>query len=306
MPHVPEGGWGPMPHINTAIHAIHPKHGTSHVVTGFLTHHPNGHKTFEVDNLAKVDDHSTLKAHDLYHHLMKHHKMAIMSSDTQSEGGQKVWKSLAKKKDVHVHGWHDEHPVNLNPKDPHETHVPQHHNDYMFWDKHDNDENEPEHTIAHTKLVAHIKEQLRAKRADSYSLTEETDPNTCVVHSVSHATGVHYDTVMQHAKAHWTPEHGIGYNKVHTHILPALGYKSKPFHSKPTKEKVFYPRTVGRLKQIADKNKSYLITMRGAIDPDSKRQAGHMMAIHQGRFLNPGNTNLKNYTLDSVHEIEKS
>lgn len=63
------------------------------------------------------------KAHELYHHMIKHGHVKALVGYSHSEGGQKVWQRLAKKKNVTVHGWLRGKPVNLDPQDPEETHA---------------------------------------------------------------------------------------------------------------------------------------------------------------------------------------
>ena len=86
---------------------------------------------------------NTLKAHDFYHHLLKHHLTAL-ATDTQSEGGKGVWEKLAKKPGVKIHGWSKGKPVNVKFGED-ETHAKA--GDYI----------ENGQDIRRMELVAHIK-----------------------------------------------------------------------------------------------------------------------------------------------------
>lgn len=66
-------------------------------------------------------DNSTVKAHDVYHHLIKQGK-TLASDSKQSEGGKRIWQKLAKTRGVNVHGWHKGKAVNVKMGDD-ETHT---------------------------------------------------------------------------------------------------------------------------------------------------------------------------------------
>jgi hypothetical protein len=66
-------------------------------------------------------DQSTVKAHDVYHHLIKQGK-TLASDSKQSEGGKRIWQKLAKIRGVNVHGWHKGKAVNVKMGDD-ETHT---------------------------------------------------------------------------------------------------------------------------------------------------------------------------------------
>lgn len=59
---------------------------------------------------------SPLKAHDIYHHIMKHHGVSFVGTE-QTEGGRRVWQKLGKMPGVSVHGWKDGQPVNTDAED---------------------------------------------------------------------------------------------------------------------------------------------------------------------------------------------
>lgn len=86
---------------------------------------------------------NNLRAHEFYHHLLKHHVTAIVA-DSQSEGAMRVWSNLSKKRGVKVHGWSNGKPVNVKWGD----------------DTHDDNANDrsPEATeIRKMLLVAHVR-----------------------------------------------------------------------------------------------------------------------------------------------------
>jgi hypothetical protein len=54
--------------------------------------------------------------------LQTGHSTSIVGK-SHSEGGQKIWQKLSSEPGVSVHGWHRGKAVNIDPKDPEETHV---------------------------------------------------------------------------------------------------------------------------------------------------------------------------------------
>jgi hypothetical protein len=94
----PHGGF-------TGFAAVHPvsKKIEMHVV-GSTQKHSNGSETLKVTNLSGSKN-SSIKAHELYHHLINHHNMIIHSDNSQSEGGLKTWRRLHKIPGVNVHKW---------------------------------------------------------------------------------------------------------------------------------------------------------------------------------------------------------
>jgi hypothetical protein len=92
-------------------------------VDGLVKHHANGSRTFRVGELSGREG-SSIKAHDLYHHLITKHDH-ILRTDMHSVGGMKVWKKLSQKPDINVHGWNHfkDAPVNVRTHDDMETHV---------------------------------------------------------------------------------------------------------------------------------------------------------------------------------------
>lgn len=83
----------------------------------------NDAKGFHVQTLGATN--SPVKAQDFYHHLLKKGHVSSLVGTEHSEGGQKVWQRLSKKNNISVHGWddEDEKPVNVNPRDPDQTHA---------------------------------------------------------------------------------------------------------------------------------------------------------------------------------------
>lgn len=114
-------------HISTTSsgHRVLHRNGT------YLFHHPktnnvdvrvSSHKRGLGKNVEGIDTVSSrsgspLKAHDAYHHLIIHHNK-ILVADHHTTGGKHIWKHLASKPGVSVHGWDDQknEPVNVTPK----------------------------------------------------------------------------------------------------------------------------------------------------------------------------------------------
>ncbi len=90
-------------HTNARDHFLAHNH-----TTGRVEQHVDGRQnspksTFHVATLSGAE-HSTIKAHDFYHHLISKHNVSL-SSDTQSTGGRNVWNKLQQKRNVNVHGF---------------------------------------------------------------------------------------------------------------------------------------------------------------------------------------------------------
>ena len=88
---------------DTRTYSVHdPKTGESQLrVWGRLF--PTGNKYY----VSNLDSHqgNTVKAHELYHHLITHHGIHLHSDHEQSEGGMKVWKRLQKYSDIHMQSY---------------------------------------------------------------------------------------------------------------------------------------------------------------------------------------------------------
>ena len=70
-------------------------------VTNVLTVHTKKH-SIKVSGSATTG--KGIKQHDMYHHLITKHDKVI-TTDEQTEGGHRIWKQLAKKHSVNIHGW---------------------------------------------------------------------------------------------------------------------------------------------------------------------------------------------------------
>ena len=63
------------------------------------------------------------KMHKVYRKILQSGHATSLVGSSHSEGGQKLWQRLSGEKGVSVHGWLNNRPVNLDPKDPEETHA---------------------------------------------------------------------------------------------------------------------------------------------------------------------------------------
>jgi hypothetical protein len=84
--------------LHTMVRAIHPETGKTHIqVHGQLK---NGH--FTVHGLSG-NENSTIKAHQMYHGMLRHGKLkSLTSDDQQSMGGAKTWAKLSQYNDLKV------------------------------------------------------------------------------------------------------------------------------------------------------------------------------------------------------------
>lgn len=66
-----------------------------------------GHKYNNKFNVGALNAYegSTVRAHELYHHLITHHDLHLHSDYEQSEGGMKVWKKLHKMPGIHMQSY---------------------------------------------------------------------------------------------------------------------------------------------------------------------------------------------------------
>lgn len=87
--------------------ARHKETGQAHVIV-------QGHERNDVLHIRSTAAHeeSTVKAHEVYHHLLNHGK-TLASDSKQSEGGRRIWQKLAKTRGINVHGWQNGAPVNV-------------------------------------------------------------------------------------------------------------------------------------------------------------------------------------------------
>jgi hypothetical protein len=79
-------------------------------------------KSFAIDTIDSTG--KGPKAHKVYRKILQSGHSTSLVGSSHSEGGQKIWQKLSSEKGVSVHGWHRGKAVNIDPKDPEETHVP--------------------------------------------------------------------------------------------------------------------------------------------------------------------------------------
>jgi len=98
--------------IDTNFYAHNPHTNLPDIWVGGQLHD----KHFYIDTISGRKG-STIKAHDFYHHLIKHHGLTLHSSTFQSRGGQKIWKQLAVKPDVEItkRSITDQKPIPVHP-----------------------------------------------------------------------------------------------------------------------------------------------------------------------------------------------
>lgn len=117
---------------NKDVHRVLTAHkpGNSHAdITVTLEPGAEHKSTYAVGGLVGHPDRS-IKAHEVYAHFLKHAPgNVIMTSDTQSPGGHKVWQKLAKTSGVNVHAFDPDteevinsHPA-LDPEFDHEIYA---------------------------------------------------------------------------------------------------------------------------------------------------------------------------------------
>lgn len=134
-------------HTQTHFILHDPETNTVHIhLAGTVKDDANTMTIGEVASSGK----NKVKAHDFYEHLLKRGHVNALVGKGHSEGGIRLWQRLAKKKDISVHGWNNDHPVNLDPQNRDETHS---------GNKNDPDENE----ILKTHLVASYHKNLKQK-----------------------------------------------------------------------------------------------------------------------------------------------
>jgi hypothetical protein len=63
------------------------------------------------------------KMHKVYRKILQSGHSTALVGKQHSVGGQRIWQNLSSEKNISVHGWRRGKPVNLDPKDPEETHV---------------------------------------------------------------------------------------------------------------------------------------------------------------------------------------
>jgi len=104
------------------VDSYHVVHRDSGKVTTTISGRRNPKtKTFEIDTTDSTG--TGPKAHKVYRKILQSGHSNALVGKSHSEGGQKIWQRLSSEKGVSVHGWHRGKAVNIDPKDPEETHV---------------------------------------------------------------------------------------------------------------------------------------------------------------------------------------
>ena len=91
------------------------------------------------------------KVHKVYKKILQSGHSTALVGHAHTAGGQKLWQNLSKERGVNIHGWiggKKGKPVNLDPRDPEETHV--------SYDEVERDKDPSAREILKTKLVASI------------------------------------------------------------------------------------------------------------------------------------------------------
>lgn len=81
----------------------------------------NKAKSFSIDTTDSTGQGP--KAHKVYRKILQSGHAKALVGSSHSPGGQKIWQKLSSEKGVSVHGWSKGKPVNIDPRDPDETHV---------------------------------------------------------------------------------------------------------------------------------------------------------------------------------------
>lgn len=89
----------------------HTNDNVHHIIR--LTKVPNMAMDVVRTKTASSNSSHPVKMHQIYKHLIDH-GMTLMSDTTQTHGGLKIWKDLAKMPDVSVHGWHMKKDIPIN------------------------------------------------------------------------------------------------------------------------------------------------------------------------------------------------
>jgi hypothetical protein len=86
-------------------------------VTGML----NPKKVYTIDTADSTG--RGPKAHVVYRKILESGHAVALVGKSHSPGGQKIWQNLAKERGVSIYGWYRGKAINLDPRDPEETHV---------------------------------------------------------------------------------------------------------------------------------------------------------------------------------------
>jgi hypothetical protein len=97
------------------------------VIQGKTDEHADAPKSFKKTKSFEVHTTDSTgkgpKMHKVYRKILQSGHATSLVGSSHSEGGQKLWQRLSSERGVSVHGWHRGKPVNIDPKDPEETHV---------------------------------------------------------------------------------------------------------------------------------------------------------------------------------------
>ena len=102
-------------------HVYMARHRDTGKITAAVSGKRTKAKTFTVDVADSTG--KGPKMHKIYHKILQSGHSNTIVGKSHSPGGQKIWQNLSKQRGVSVHGWHKNQPVNINAKDPEETHV---------------------------------------------------------------------------------------------------------------------------------------------------------------------------------------
>jgi hypothetical protein len=103
----------------SSYHVVHKNSGKV-TTTVYGKRNPKS-KSFEINTTDSTG--TGPKAHKVYRKILQSGHSTSLVGKSQSEGGQKIWQKLSSEKGVSVHGWHRGRGINIDPKDPEETHI---------------------------------------------------------------------------------------------------------------------------------------------------------------------------------------
>lgn len=104
---------------NSSYYSVH--RGTGKVTATVYGKRNPRSGSFEINTTDSTG--SGPKAHKIYRKILQSGHSTTLVGKSHSEGGQKIWQKLSSERGVSVYGWHRNKPVNIDPKDPEETHV---------------------------------------------------------------------------------------------------------------------------------------------------------------------------------------
>ena len=134
------------------------RHRDSGLVTGTISGDRNKKTgTFTIDAADSIG--KGPKMHKVYRKILQSGHSKSLVGISHSPGGQKIWQKLSGEKNVSVHGWiggKKGKPVNLDPKDPEDTHITD--------TEVERDRDRSAKDIYRTKLVASFQKRKTVKR----------------------------------------------------------------------------------------------------------------------------------------------